>query len=84
MDNDSNSNFRYPHSDIILKTIICCGKTEKAVEFKTKLGFNTINLMSEEESVTTIIMKSFPDVKMIEQYFVLGKKNLICTFLITN
>ena len=52
-----------------------CRKTEKAVEFKTKLGFNPINLiMSKEEAVTTIIMKSFVGVKMIEQYPVLSKK----------
>ena len=53
---------------------MCYRKTEKAVEFKTKLGFNLINLiMSKEESMTTIIMKSFPGIKMIEQYFLLGK-----------
>ena len=52
-----------------------CRKTEKAVEFKTKLGFNPINLiMSNEEVVTTIIMKSFLGVKMIEQYPVLSKR----------
>ena len=52
-----------------------CRKTEKAVEFKTKLGFNPINLiMSKEEAVTTIIMKSFVGVKMIEQCPVLSKK----------
>ena len=50
-------------------------ETQKAVEFKTKLGFNLINLiMPKEGSMTTIIIKSFPGVKMIEQYFVLGKK----------
>ena len=30
--------------------------------------------MSKEESVTAIIMKSFPGVKIIEQYSVLGKR----------
>ena len=75
LENDSNFiNFRYVRSDIILKIIMCCRKTEKAVEFKTKLGFNPINLiMSKEKSMTTIIMKSFPSIKMIEQYFILGK-----------
>ena len=38
-------------------------KTEKANKFKTKLGFNPINLMSKEESVTATIIKSFPDIK---------------------
>ena len=71
----SSSRFRYARSDIILKIIMYCRKTEKAVEFKTKLGFNPINLiMSKEEAVTTIIMKSFVGVKMIEQYPVLSKK----------
>ena len=75
MENDSNSNFSYARSDIILKIIMHFIKTKKAVEFKTKLGFNLINLiMSREESVTTIIMKSFPSVKLIEQYSVLGKR----------
>ena len=74
-DSDSNSNFRYARSDIILKIIMHYRETQKAVEFKTKLGFNLINLiMPKEGSMTTIIIKSFPGVKMIEQYFVLGKK----------
>ena len=30
--------------------------------------------MSKEGSLTTIIMKSFPGIRMIEQYFVLGKR----------
>ena len=38
-------------------------KTEKANKFKTKLGFNPINLMSKDESVTATIIKSFPDIK---------------------
>ena len=74
LDNGSNSNFRYACSDVILKIIMHCRKTGKSVEFKTKLGFNPINLMSKEESMTTIIMKSFPGVKMIEQYTVLSKR----------
>ena len=75
LDNNSNSNFRCVRSDIILKIIMHCRKTQKAVKFKTQLGFNLINLiMSEEESMTTIIMKPFPSVKMIEQYYVLGKR----------
>ena len=46
-------------------------KTEKAVEFKTKLGFNPINLiMLKEELVETVIMKSFPGEKMTQQYSV--------------
>ena len=41
---------------------------KKTVEFKTKSGFNLINLtISKEESMTTKIMKSFPGVKIIEQ-----------------
>ena len=84
MDYDSSSRFRYARSDIILKIVMYCRKIEKAVEFKTKLGFNPINLiMSKEEAVTTIIMKSFAGAKRIEQYPVLSKK-MICTFLITN
>ena len=75
LDNDSNSNFRYACADIIIKIIMQCSKTQKAVEFKTKLGFNPINLiMSKQGSVTTIIMKSFPSIKMIEKYFVLGSR----------
>ena len=67
LDIDSNSDFWYVCSDIILKIIMHCRK-KKAVEFKTKSGFNLINLrISKEESMTTIIMKSFPGVKMIEQ-----------------
>ena len=50
LDNNSNSNFRYVRSDIIFKIIMHCRKTQKAVKFKTQLGFNPINLiMSEEE-----------------------------------
>ena len=68
MNNNSNSNFRYAHSDIILKILMHCGKTKKAVELKTKSGFSFINLiMSIEESMATIIMKSFPGGKMIAQ-----------------
>ena len=33
LDNDSNSNFRYACSDIILKIIMHCRKTQKTVEF---------------------------------------------------
>ena len=74
MDNDSNSNFRYARSDIISKIIIYCRKTQKTDECKTELGFNPISLIIPRKgSMTTIIMKSSPGVKMIEQYFILGK-----------
>ena len=61
-------------------------KTEKANKFKTKLGFNPINLMSKEESVTAIIIKSFPGIKRKNDkaVFCFRQKKLICTFLVTN
>ena len=46
---NSNFSFRYASSDIILKINMYYRKTEKANKFKTKLGFNPINLMSKEE-----------------------------------
>ena len=60
---NSNFSFRCASSDIILKINMYYRKTEKANKFKTKLGFNPINLMSKEESVTATIIKSFPDIK---------------------
>ena len=75
MNNNSNSNFRYARSDIILKIKIHRRKEEKAVEFKTKLGYNPVDLiMSREGVVIMIILKPFSDIKMIEQYLVLGKR----------
>ena len=51
-----------------------CRKTQKADECKTELGFNPINLITPRKgSMTTIIMKSSPGVKTIEQYFISGK-----------
>ena len=54
-----------------------CGKTKKAVELKTKSGFSFINLiMSIEESMATIIMKSFPGGKMIAQQLNVAKESM--------
>ena len=57
LDNDSNFNFTYARSGIILEIITHCRKTKKAVEFKTKLRFDPINLiMSKGKSMTIIII----------------------------
>ena len=75
LDNNSNSDFKYTCSDIISKIIMNCRKKEKAVEFKTKFGFNLINLiLSREGSAIKIIIKPLPGVKMIEQYFIFDKR----------
>ena len=56
MDNGSNSNFTCARSGIILEIIMHCRKTKKAVEFKTKLRFDLIFVMSKGKSVTIIII----------------------------
>ena len=73
--NNSNFSFRCACNDIILKRIMHCRKKEKIGHFKSKLGFNFINwIIYKEEPVTTIMTKSFPRVKLIEQYSFLGKR----------
>ena len=68
--------FVYTLEDIIMPIIMYCRlKTSKAIEFKTRLGFNQYDvIMKRKQSVLTIIMKVFASEKILIQYSVLSCK----------
>ena len=68
--------FVYTLEDIIMPIIMYCRlKTSKAIEFKTRLGFNQYDvIMKRKQSVLTIIMKVFTSEKILIQYSVLSYK----------
>ena len=56
--------------------------TSKAIEFRSKLGFNHFDItLKEEQEIIIRILKSFPGIKMIQQYFVLNNKYKIDLYL---
>ena len=73
----------YAHECIIVTIIIYCRVApEKSIEFKNKLGFShNILTRTKEQSVIIRISKSFPDIKIIQQYFVLHNKYKIDSYL---
>ena len=68
--------FVYTLEDIIMPIIMYCRlKTSKAIEFKTRLGFNQYDvIMKRKQSVLTIIIKVFASEKILIQYSVLSYK----------
>ena len=78
LDNNSNATFVYVRSDLMSRiTKNCRGekrRCEKKIDdFRCKLGFRLHYItMSKEESVTTKIIKTFSNKKILPQHSVLG------------
>ena len=69
-----NAKFIYAHEDIITPIILHCRvSTPKAIEFRSKLGFDQYNIiLTKKQSVSISLIDAFEGENMQFQYSVLG------------